>query len=37
VPLTPDEREQLQARARDQVRSVSSYVGKLIVEHLARG
>jgi hypothetical protein len=37
VPLTPDQKAQLQARARDQVRSASSYVGKLIVEELGRG
>jgi hypothetical protein len=35
--LTPDQKAQLEARARDQVRSLSSYVAKLIVEELGRG
>ncbi len=37
VPLTVDQRAQLQAKARDQVRSVSSYVARLIVEELGKG
>jgi hypothetical protein len=35
--LTVDQKALLEARARDQVRSVSSYVAKLIVEDLGRG
>ena len=37
VPLTAAQRAELKARAKDQVRSVSSYVAKLVVEDLARG
>jgi hypothetical protein len=37
VLLTADQRAQLQARATAEVRSVSSYVGKSIVEDLVRG
>jgi hypothetical protein len=37
VSLTIDQRAQLQARARDQVRSVSSYVARLIAEERGRG
>jgi len=37
VPLTVEQRARLEAKARDQVRSVSSYVAKLIVEELGRG
>ena len=37
IPLTPDQKAQLQAKARDEVRSVSSYVARLIVEELGRG
>jgi hypothetical protein len=37
MSLTADQKEQIQARARDQMRSVSSYVAKLIVEELGRG
>jgi hypothetical protein len=37
VPLTPDQRAELQARARDDARSVSSYVARLIVEDVGRG
>ena len=37
VSLTPEQRAQLEDRARDEVRSVSSYVAKLIVEELGRG
>jgi hypothetical protein len=35
--LTRSEIRQLQARASDQIRSVSSYVAKVIVEELGRG
>jgi len=35
--LTPREIRQIQARAAEDMRSVSSYVAKLIVENLARG
>jgi hypothetical protein len=34
---TPDQKAQLQAKATAEVRSVSSYVAKLIVGDLARG
>ena len=37
VPVTAAQRAELKTRARDQMRSVSSYVAKLIVEDLARG
>ena len=37
LPLTAAQRAELKTRARDQVRSVSSYVAKLIVTDLARG
>ncbi len=36
VQISPAEKKKLQARARDEVRSVSSYVAKLIVEALGR-
>jgi hypothetical protein len=36
VYLTPDQKAQLQARARAEIRSASSYVATLIVEELAR-
>lgn len=35
VSLTPEQKAQLEVKARDEVRSVSSYVAKLIVEELA--
>jgi hypothetical protein len=37
LPRTPEAAQLDEAKARDQVRSVSSYVGKLTVEELARG
>jgi hypothetical protein len=37
MPLTVDQKAQLQARAREEMRPVSSYVAKLIVEELGRG
>jgi hypothetical protein len=37
VSLTPEQKAQPEARARDQVRSVSSYVARLIVGELGRG
>ncbi len=37
VPLTPDQKEKVEAQARDEVRSVSSYVALLIVADLRRG
>ena len=37
LPLTVAQRAELKTRAKDQVRSVSSYVAKLIVEDLVRG
>jgi hypothetical protein len=37
VSLTPDQKAQLQARARDQVGSLASYVERLVVEELERG
>ncbi len=37
VSLSPGHKAELQARARDEVRSVSSYVARLIVEDLGRG
>ena len=36
VPLTPDQKEKVEAQARDEVRSVSSYVALLIVADLHR-
>ena len=37
VPLTAEQKEQVEDRARDEVRSVSSLVGLLIVADLRRG
>ncbi len=37
VPLTPEQKGKVEARARDEVRSVSSYVALLIVADLRRG
>ncbi len=37
VPLTPDQKEKVEAQARDEVRSVSSYAALLIVADLRRG
>ena len=37
VPLTAEQKRQVEARARDEVRSVSSYVALLIVADLRRG
>ncbi|MDB4433105.1 hypothetical protein N9166_00065 [bacterium] len=37
VSLTPDQKEQLQVRASEQVRSVSNYVTRLILDYLQRG
>jgi hypothetical protein len=37
VPFTPEEKAKLQAKATAQVRSVSSFVAKLIVADLGRG
>jgi hypothetical protein len=37
VSLTPEQKAKLEAKARDQMRSVSSYVARLIVEDLGRG
>ncbi len=37
VPLTPEQKRKVEAQARDEVRSVSSYVALLIVAALRRG
>ncbi len=37
VPLTAEQKRKVDARARDEVRSVSSYVALLIVADLGRG
>ena len=37
VPLTAEQKRKVEARARDEVRSVSSYVALLIVADLRRG
>ena len=37
VPLTPEQKRKVEAQARDEVRSVSSYVALLIVADLRRG
>ena len=37
VPLTAEQKEKVEARARDEVRSVSSHVALLIVADLRRG
>ncbi len=37
VPLTPEQRRKVEARAREELRSVSSYVALLIVADLRRG
>jgi hypothetical protein len=36
VSLTPEQKAQLEAKARAEVRSLSSYVARLIVEHLPK-